>query len=97
MDKSLDIDPNYIPALNGKGIVLTNLGKSENALKYYKLVLDVDQNNPDASYGIGIALANLGKFKESLLFLQKAHELDPNSERIIEAGQWVEKQLDEHN
>ena len=70
----LEIDPFNIDALNGKGLVLDNLGRYEEAISFYDKVLEIDPKNEDALSGKTLALDNLGKPEEEI----------SNSDEVIE-------------
>jgi tetratricopeptide (TPR) repeat protein len=48
IDKALQIDPNFIYALNTKGLVLYNLGRYGEAISYYDKALAIDPNLVEA-------------------------------------------------
>ena len=45
-------------AWNNKGLALDNLGRYEEAIKYYDKAIELDPNNADAWYNKGLLLVN---------------------------------------
>jgi len=60
-DKMLQLDPNNVYTLIGKGNSFIYLGKYVEALVYYDKVLAIDPDNIRALNGKGSALDDLGK------------------------------------
>ena len=58
--------------MNGKGVVLHNLGQHEEAITWYDKVLEIDENDIIAINNKGNALANLGKCDEAITWFDKA-------------------------
>ncbi len=77
-EKVLKIDPRSIDALNGKGMILNQLGKYEEAITWFDKALEIDPNFANALDNKGITLANLGKYEEAIAWFDKALEIDPH-------------------
>jgi tetratricopeptide (TPR) repeat protein len=77
-DRALEIDPNYIDALDGKGYVLDNLARYDEAITYCDKVLAIDPNNIDALINKGVALNGLARYDEAITYYDKALTIDPN-------------------
>ncbi|MGD1838912.1 MAG: tetratricopeptide repeat protein [Nitrososphaeraceae archaeon] len=65
-NKSLEIDPFYIPALNNKGTILHELEDNQSAIVCYNKVLSKEPQNINALYNKGTSLQALGKNKEAI-------------------------------
>ena len=77
-EKGLKIDPRSIDALNGKGMILNQLGKYEEAITWFDKALEIDPNFVNALNNKGITLSNLGKYEEAITWFDKALEIDPH-------------------
>ena len=77
-DQVLEIDPNYVPALNNKGSALRILGMYEEAIVYFDKALEIDPNDVKALYNKGLALYYLEKYEEAIVYYDKALEIDSN-------------------
>jgi tetratricopeptide (TPR) repeat protein len=49
-DKALEIDPNYMDALSGKGSAFNKLGRYDEAIKSYDRVIEIDAGNINTWY-----------------------------------------------
>ncbi len=78
-DKALEIDPNYVDALNNKGVALGNLGKYEEVITCNDKILKIDPNYVDALNNKGVALGNLGKYEEEIHCYDEVLAIDPNN------------------
>jgi len=65
-DKSLDINNQYFPSWNDKGVTLLELGKYNQALKCFEQVIILDPASNMPLYNKGYALLLLGKYDESV-------------------------------
>ena len=82
-DQVLEIDPNYVPALNNKGSALRILGMYEEAIVYFDKALEIDPNDVKALYNKGNALSDLEKYEEAIVSYDKALEIDPNDVKAL--------------
>jgi tetratricopeptide (TPR) repeat protein len=76
--KALDIDPNYVHALNGLGVTLNGLGRYDDAIAFCQKALDIDPNYVHALNGLGATLDRLGRYDDAIRSFQKALDIDPN-------------------
>ena len=76
-DKVLKLDPKSVEALNGKGVILNQLGKYEDAIIWFDKALEINPDFIDAMYNKADALGELGKYEESLKWTDRALTLNP--------------------
>ncbi len=92
-DKVLEIDPNSVSALGGKGLALYYSGKIGEAIQYLDRALVIDPNNAENLTTMGMALLDYsgsdkvlidlkkyGKGSEYISYIDKALEIDPDDE-----------------
>ncbi len=72
------IDPNFIFAILGNGIVLFELENFEEAVVYFKRAIDLNSNLKEAYYWKAKALYRLERYNEALDSHNRALEIDPN-------------------
>ena len=77
-DRVIGIDPNDTDAINGKGVVLNNLGQYDEAIEQYDKVIGIDPNDTYAINNKGTALSDLGQYDEAIELYDKAIGIDPN-------------------
>lgn len=77
-DHALAIDSRSVDALNGKGLVLNQLGKYEEAITWFDKALQIDPDFVIALNSKGITLLNLGKYEEAITWFDKALQIDPD-------------------
>tara|TARA_B110000467_G_scaffold131113_1_gene125699 strand:- start:42 stop:1529 length:1488 start_codon:yes stop_codon:yes gene_type:complete len=65
-DKLLDVNPNDVSALGGKGAALSHLKKFQEALVCYDAALKMEPNNEQFLNEKGIVLTNFDKFQEAI-------------------------------
>jgi|GEM_PF-1617239 tetratricopeptide (TPR) repeat protein len=83
--KALEIEPNNIEALKGRGLSLHMLKKYSEALEIFNKALEIDPDNDVLLYNRGSALCELGRYEEALKDLERALEIREN------AGPWFGK------
>ena len=71
-DKALDVDSSNTWAWNGKGDILKDQGKYDQAITYYDKALDVDSSNTRAWNGKGYALYYQGNYTEAITYFDKS-------------------------
>lgn len=79
-NKALEIDPNYVNALDGKGWALNELGNYTQAISYLNKALEIDPKHIDAFIFKGQSLYGLGNITGAIYYFDKALEIDPNNE-----------------
>ena len=76
-DRALKIDSRSVEALNGKGLVLNQLGEYEEAITLFDKTLEINPHFVDAMYNKADALGELGKYEEALVWTDRALTLKP--------------------
>ena len=84
--------PNYINALNRKGIALLELSRFDEAIENFDLVLKDKPDNFTAHLYRGISLSNLKDYDEAFKSIYRALSIDPQNERAKQAEQSTLKQ-----
>jgi tetratricopeptide (TPR) repeat protein len=77
-DKALELKPDDVEALNGRGNVLKALGRTDAALASYDEALALNPNYAAARYGRGCQLQEVGRIDEALADYDKALMLYPD-------------------
>ena len=75
-DQVLKLDFRSVDALNGKGLVLNNLGKYQEAILWFDKALKIDPNFVDALYNKADALGEHGNYEEAFIWTEKALAID---------------------
>ena len=77
-DKTLEMDPNYSPAWNDKGIVYMELKNFDEALKCFDNVMKVDPSNSMPVYNMGYVLLLQERYEDAVhafdMFLERYPE-----------------------
>ncbi|BCU07293.1 tetratricopeptide repeat protein [Allochromatium tepidum] len=78
-ERSLEIDADHSPALNGKGLCLMGLGldRAEEARKCFERALNANQSQPEIYCNLGALLSQLGQLDEAVDLQRKSLELNP--------------------
>lgn len=74
-EQGLQLDPNNIEALNGKGATLRALGRNEEALTAFTRATEIDPSSAPSWMNRGDALERLGRTGEADAAYKKAGEL----------------------
>lgn len=89
-DKSLELKPNYVRALENKKYALYQLKRNDEALTCSEKllaiaddVIKVNPSNADAWFLKGQCLLELGRHEEAMQYIDKAIELNPNYKNAI--------------
>ena len=78
LDRTLELNPNFLATWGKRGQVLQNLGRYEEAITSYDRALELKPNFPGAWSDRGMALYNLGRYEEAITSYDRALELNPN-------------------
>jgi tetratricopeptide (TPR) repeat protein len=79
-------DPNYLYAWYNKGVVLGNLGRSQEAIECYDKAIQIDPNYADAWYNKGVILGSLARNLEAIECYDKTIQINPS-----DANAWYNK------
>jgi tetratricopeptide (TPR) repeat protein len=78
VEKALQIDPNYVDALNNLANELASRGRRDEALAHYKKALELDPKHVLAHNNLGVALAGIGRIDEAIAHYETAIRLKPD-------------------
>jgi type IV pilus assembly protein PilF len=81
LQKSLSIDPNFLPALNMLVEILVETGQSKKAFQYSQASLRLDPNNTTSQDLHGQISIEIGRYEEAIAYFREALRLDPNSKQ----------------
>jgi tetratricopeptide (TPR) repeat protein len=106
-DKSLEIDPQWIPTLNDKGRVLTKMGKESESVEAYDKsleTLDMAIRTADSTKNLsetwlekGFALQDQGRYGEAVKALDNSTNIDPKNEMAWKIkGVLLSRELSRH-
>ena len=76
IDKALEIDPNNVEIITNKAVILSHLGRIDQAEFYIDKALEIDDSYPFALYNKGIFLGNQGNYYDAIPYFMKTLELD---------------------
>jgi tetratricopeptide (TPR) repeat protein len=65
-------------AHNNLGVLLMNMGRTDEAMVHYRKALELNPNYGDAHYNFGVMLADMGRTDEAIAHYRKAVEFIPN-------------------
>ncbi|HUA68923.1 MAG TPA: tetratricopeptide repeat protein, partial [Candidatus Saccharimonadales bacterium] len=75
--RALAIRSDFVPALNGLGLIFENQQKGNEALACFKRALRADPENAETSINIGFLEQNQGYSKQATAYYQRAANLQP--------------------
>jgi Tfp pilus assembly protein PilF len=76
---AIDCTQNNYIAHNNLGAVLADEGKSNEAVKHYRVALSIEPNYSTANTNLGVWLTKHNRLDEAIYYFQKALKSDPNS------------------
>ncbi len=82
--RALEVDPNYLPAINNYGALSTEIGDLDAAIKFFRRS---SLSNPEQSrvwYNLGVCYQRAEKFDEAITVLKKGNKIAPSSTEILE-------------
>ena len=65
-------------AYNNLGILLSNMGRTDEAMAHYRKALKLNPNHAEAHNNLGLLMVKMGRTAEALSHYQKALEIAPN-------------------
>ena len=74
----LEIDPNYVNALNNLGVIHQDLGELEKSKECYEKVISIDPNYANAYYNLGNIFKDLEENQKAKECFEKAIKINPN-------------------
>lgn len=80
-EQGLQIDPENVEALNGKGATLRALGRNEEALRAFTRATEIDPTSAPSWMNRGDALERLGRTSEADAAYRKAGDLGSTIQR----------------
>ncbi|MDE4176107.1 sulfotransferase [Phaeobacter sp. PT47_59] len=102
--RALELQPRFAPALNLRGLILTSLGRENDALICYEKALTLDPDNVETLVNISLPLARQNRHAEGHQMVQRAVDLAPNhvgarlrlGTSFIEAGDYTRAKAQFH-
>jgi tetratricopeptide (TPR) repeat protein len=75
--RTLEIDPDYVPAYLNWGGALYAKGRYDEAIELYRKAIDINPLNAPLHYSLSIALEQIGKKQEAEAEMALAAKIDP--------------------
>lgn len=91
--KAIDLMPNAIEPKFGIVYPLSVLGKWDDVIKQYDLILKLDPNQTTANYRLGLIYYNRGQFEKAKGYLEKFLTLYPFDYDAVMMSAWVNLML----
>lgn len=95
--KAIDLMPNAIEPKFGIVYPLSVLGKWDEVVKQYELILKADPNQTTANYRLGLIYYNRGQFEKSKTYLDKFLNLYPFDYDAVMMSAWVSLMLNKNS
>jgi superkiller protein 3 len=94
----LEIDPAYGYAHYNLGILLADMGRTDEAMVHYQKALELNPNHAEAHNNLGALLAKTGRTDEAIAHYRKALEINPEAITpfqnlifaFVQNGQWTD-------
>ena len=84
-DYALNISSKLVPALNAKGLALSEIGELEKAIKEFNLIVEIEPSFYKVFYNRGLIKKKLGDLKGACEDWKKAAELgDEEAAKLVE-------------
>ena len=81
----LEMDENYVEALNDYGALLSNRGEHSKALEYLNRALDIEPTDVEALINTGITYAKIDDYENAIKCIDKAIHMHPKNARALYA------------
>lgn len=85
-DEALELNPESLEAITGKGAVLVDLGNIEEGLRYYDEALEINPKEWFALMGKGTVLMERGELEDALECFDRLLEIQNNPEALANRG-----------
>jgi tetratricopeptide (TPR) repeat protein len=76
-NEALAISPGDAKAHGNLGVLLTTVGRTDEAMQHYRKAIEYEPDYPDGYTNVGIALARAGSLDDAMPYLEKAAQLSP--------------------
>ena len=77
-ERSLELNPDLVPALINMGAILRNTGKFTESLQRLEKAIALDKNDPAVWLNKGVTLDSMGNLKDAIPCYEKAIALNPD-------------------
>ncbi len=77
-ERTLDLQPEHLDALNNLGSALDQLGQVEEAIAVYRRALELEPKRATTLNNLGSALSRCGRLEEAVAVCRRAIELEPD-------------------
>jgi tetratricopeptide (TPR) repeat protein len=87
LDRALEVNPHYLPALEDRAAILAEgLGQTDAAIKALGQAIELAPERGQPRAGRGVLLARLGRRDEALRDAKEAERLDPRPEVLYQVA-----------
>lgn len=77
-ERSVALEPDYLPGWQEAGTTLARLGRYEEAIERFRTALAIRPDLPLSQYNLGLALQRLGRYEEAERAVRRAVRLAPD-------------------
>lgn len=82
LERALELDPRFTPAMVNLADLQRMLGKEENAEKLLRRAVELEPDSAEAWHALGLSLVRSGRAKEAIELLGRAAKLRPDNPRF---------------
>ncbi len=83
LDKAIALDPNFAPAYHDRGVILSRVGRGEDAIPAFESALQL-REDPSTRNALGTTLCRLDRCSESIPHFEQALRAAPNNRMVME-------------
>ena len=83
LQKAIELNPRYAPALHLLGMIERATGNAPRAIELLRLAAAIDSRNPLVHYDLGLAISQAGRPEDAVRHWEKALLLDPRRKETI--------------
>jgi tetratricopeptide (TPR) repeat protein len=94
--KAIEIEPNFLQALNNLAVTLDRLGRRQAAEARYRQVLRLVPQSPEIQLNFATLLGELGHYEEGLEIAHEVLDRNPNSIRAHSIATEFKRELKRH-